>query len=423
MFLQMAFQINKNYIDDEILPIFLDDVNECRCCLELFPPDEIVMCTGANQKYLHITCHSCLRDYLLTIMDQKTSMGCMMSIRGCKGRYHDTDVQKALSEEEYRKYIDCCNVEETVQLANIIDNYHMCPFCSKYGIIIDGVDRLTIKQYNINCPRCKKDWCIKCRTDSHIPEPCGKLQTADANAVRTMIDKIVDDAAIHKCPKCFLEYNKEDGCNMITCSSCKACSCYICGILIEPKNSTYYWHFSSSISTQDNTMMCPLYNVDGVRTDTTITKSNIEYNIKKIKNALTSIMELNADNKEILLAICNDIRQRGYNMHELCSSSTKLLHLCNITVAVNDKPNSIDITPKSIGIQPQVDPLTETHTNPPMPPHLLPEHQPYPPHPQYEAVQKIRNQIIQERNRQCDEEIENQLLLYEKRNEQECSLM
>src|ERR1700677_2344044 len=120
MFLQMISQIKENNLDDDILPIFLEDSNECRCCLESFPPEGIVMCTGANQKYIHITCHSCVKDYLLTVMDQKSSVGCMMSIRGCKGRYLDKDVQRALSEDEYKKYVDCCNVEVTVQLANII---------------------------------------------------------------------------------------------------------------------------------------------------------------------------------------------------------------------------------------------------------------------------------------------------------------
>src|SRR5579872_2578168 len=138
--------------EHESIPIFLDDANEyeCKCCRQMYPPENMTMCTNTNQTFNHVVCYECLQGYLELIIDQKTAMKCMMSAEGCNGKYHDKDIQKVLSETQYNKYIDCRKVEEALQFANILENYHICPFCSKYGVIIEDFDNLNDKNLQMD---------------------------------------------------------------------------------------------------------------------------------------------------------------------------------------------------------------------------------------------------------------------------------
>lgn len=301
--------------EQEPLPIFLDDMEECdcKCCFQTYPSDNMMMCTNTNQKFNHITCYECLQGYLESILDQKTAIKCMMSADGCNGRYYDKDIQKVLSEAQYNKYIECRKVEEALQFANILENYHICPFCSKYGVIIEDVDKLDDGHLQMDCQQCKKNWCIKCRGESHVPDPCGKLKTQNTEIIRRVIEKTIDDVAIHKCPKCFVEFNKEDGCNLITCSSCGAYSCYICGILLKPKNGLKYWHFKGHSDSEPDAP-CPLFNSDGKYDEATVKESNIKFDNVRIINALKNLLAVNDGNTEIFKLLHEELINEGYTI-------------------------------------------------------------------------------------------------------------
>lgn len=294
-------------------PLVLGETNECQCCFEKFSPKEIITCSGANSKYKHMVCSSCLTGYMETVLDQKKSVGCMMSSEGCHGRYSDCDVMTSLSEDKYAKYAECTEVEEAVTLSKILDNYYLCPFCSKYGLIIDNIEQLPKENLAINCPKCTKAWCVKCRNLSHTPDPCGKLKTTNTDTIKRAIENVIDESAIHKCPKCFTKFTKEDGCNLMTCTSCHSYSCYVCGILIVPKGDVKYWHFKGSGSADANAE-CMLYNNGKGGTQEEITKSNQEFNNKKIISALENLVTINLDNIEIATIICNEIKAKGYEI-------------------------------------------------------------------------------------------------------------
>lgn len=300
-------------IIEYIEPLVLEESNECQCCFEKFPPADIITCSGANNKYKHMVCSPCLMGYMETVLDQKKSVGCMMSSDGCHGRYADNDVMMSLPKDKYLKYAECTEVEEAVTLSKILDNYYLCPFCSKYGLIIDNIDHMPKENLGIDCPKCNKKWCVKCRNLSHTPDPCGKLKTTDSDVIRRTIDSVIDDAVIHKCPKCFTKYNKEDGCNLMTCASCHSYSCYVCGILIVPKGNIKYWHFKGSGSADMNAK-CLLYNNEKGGTQEEITKSNQEFNNTKIIVALEKLVTINLDNVDVATVISNEIKVKGYKI-------------------------------------------------------------------------------------------------------------
>jgi hypothetical protein len=299
----------KNY--ELFEPLYLSEENECKCCFEKYSPSEVIMCTGSNQKFQHITCRDCLKGYMESVLNEKRSVGCMMSCEGCGGRYNDLEVKMILPEDDYKRYVESTSVEEAISLAKILDNYFTCPFCSKYGVIIDDTDQLN--NQSILCQQCKKNWCIKCRNESHVPDPCGKLRNSDDESIRKVIELTIDDSMIHKCPKCFTRYDKEDGCNLMTCKSCHTYSCYICGIQIVPKNNLKYWHFKGSGSA-DKDAVCLLYNNEKGGSKEDITAANIDYNNKRIIESLQKLIDINMDNPEIAQKLYEHIIKRGFKI-------------------------------------------------------------------------------------------------------------
>lgn len=123
----------------------------------------------------------------------------------------------------------------------------------------------------------------------------------------------IDDAVIHKCPQCFTKYNKEDGCNLMTCPTCHSYSCYLCGILIRPRGGIKYWHFKGSGSADANATY-PLYNNDNDEEES-IRQGNIRFNQQKVSKALTDLLSINRDDPEITKALEKEVERRGYRVH------------------------------------------------------------------------------------------------------------
>ena len=371
---------------DEPIPIILEDSNKCECCFQFYPPEEMVSCSKSNSKFNHITCCDCLKDYLESVLGQNKSVGCMMDTGkdGCKGRYLDEDVKRVLSNESYVQYIEGFNVEETIQFASILTDYHMCPFCSQYGVIVENIDEM--RELSIKCGRCLKSWCPRCRGVSHVPEPCGKLITEDVELIRRVIDNTIDEAFIHKCPKCFLKFNKEEGCNYVVCSTCKIGICYLCCTTI-PDDENKYEHFRIG--------KCSLYNHKGATDQETVRKSNLEFKDKCIINALTELLTANTHDRRIFLILCKEVAKKGYSVDigyeknkgfepvaygETYGSERIIMNkVTKITVDIA-KPQP-KVQPK---VQPQVQPQLKTQ------PKTLPQVKP-----KVQSNQNVLDQIIQ----------------------------
>jgi hypothetical protein len=177
------------------------------------------------------------------------------------------------------------------------------------------------EQIAAKCFRCKKSWCVKCRNDAHMPNPCGKITTKFTDteslilAVRTMVERVIDDVGIHKCPKCFTKYEKTDGCNFMTCSSCHSYSCFICGIILLPKNGKKYWHFKGHTDSKDSKdSLCQLYTDKEMQGGKASIAADAEFNMKNIIVALENLVNINLDNPEIALLIYMDIISKKFQI-------------------------------------------------------------------------------------------------------------
>jgi hypothetical protein len=322
---------------------------ECICCYGTYQPDMLIGCTGSNpctgpgvpetigtgplvpetigtgtnpcitsvappdpDPLNHRICRTCMRAYIAMIINDKKKIQCVFDNK-CNGHYRDRDIEAALDDKLLARFKDYRAVDQATRLARLLDNYHVCPFCSKYGIIIENVPGYQIHHIkNLQCQyeNCGMVWCIECRKAYHGTDPCNKINTLNKEMIRRTIDETIDAATIHNCPKCFTKYNKEDGCNLMTCPSCETHSCYLCNMLIEPKNGLKYWHFKpvgSSSKTQ-----CPLYNTSEKSNENNITKGNINLNNRKIIDALKILIKINETNPEITNCIKENLFKRGY---------------------------------------------------------------------------------------------------------------
>ena len=209
------------------------------------------------------------------------------------------------------RYMDYRRVDEATQLAVVVDNYHICPFCSKWGVIVEnqfpGDHPQNIN--NLTCGNCETMFCIRCRKPYHGNDTCNRIYFPNEEEIRKTIDRVISDAIIHGCPKCHTKYMKMDGCNLMTCPSCKSYSCYLCNLVIKPKRGQKYWHFSNEKN------RCPLYNHKGMTSTKEVTKGNVDYNNKKVLDALKNLVMENMDNLDVKKLLVRDIKKRGYKLN------------------------------------------------------------------------------------------------------------
>lgn len=299
-----------------------DNLIECVCCFDTYEVNEIITCTRTREEneHKHTMCHGCAKMFIENTINDRKKIKCILN-KECDGEYDDSDLQNILDKKLYQRYKEYMQVDLATRLAPILDNYHLCPFCSKYGIIIEnmpGYNNHHVKTIECMNEECRTTWCVTCRKAYHGNDPCNKIYTDSNDVLNKTINETIDSAMIHNCPKCYTKYNKEDGCNLMTCPSCDAHSCYLCGILVNPINGLKYWHFKGSGSANSNSS-CPLYNVTDPAskyTSNDVTKANIEFNNKKVIDALNNLIEINKDNQAIVTGIKKNLVSRGYRQFE-----------------------------------------------------------------------------------------------------------
>lgn len=294
---------------------------ECQCCYDICEKNKMIGCMDKSNN--HSVCWTCMNTYIETIINDKKKIKCIYDSK-CLNEYDECELLTILDDKIRVRYLEYKAVDEATRLAPLLDNYHICPFCSQYGVIIENYPQYNANNIqqnhyiqNIMCEniKCGIMWCIKCRKAYHGSESCNKIYVCNKGIIKKTIDEVIDNAIIHNCPKCFTKYNKEDGCNLMTCPSCGSYSCYVCNMLIRPINGQKYWHFKSS-ALNNNQNTCTLYNTNINGNDNDIKKGNLNFNNKRIISALHDFININKNNPDIMLAIENDIVERGYKEFE-----------------------------------------------------------------------------------------------------------
>ncbi len=298
-------------LDREIEEIYEDCTAECKVCFCEYGMNSIVTCGVSG----HTSCTECTKMYITGAINDKKRVSCMFDPTDkCGNAYSDEMILITCGDDQklHERYLEYQRVDQATQIATVIDNYHICPFCSKWGVIVENQFPGNHPQniQNLTCGSCDTMFCIQCRKAYHGNDTCNKILNPNADEVRKVIDRVITDAIIHNCPKCHTKYMKMDGCNLMTCPSCKAYSCYLCDLVIRPKHGQKYWHFSSDKG------RCPLYNHKGCTSVKDVTKGNTDYNNKRVLEALKKLLIENMDNVKVKKLLINDITKRGYKINK-----------------------------------------------------------------------------------------------------------
>jgi hypothetical protein len=274
-------------------------INECHCCLDNeFQHYELIQCTKADYKNAHLVCSGCLARHMrIQIESETASMKCMFdSSDKCGGEYIIDQVRNILSEEENIKLTECLEMQTLLELANICENYQICPFCKKFGCIVE-----TLPEYPIiylQCGRCNELWCSKCKKKAHGQDVCYKFkfpmemsEKDKISDINKMIQDISSEKLTHACTKCNTKYIKEEGCNLMTCEKCHALSCYICrATLTIDKFGNKYGHFKGHERSYPDAT-CQLWN--NYAGDGKEKQGNTEFNMSCIFSELGNIIRVN----------------------------------------------------------------------------------------------------------------------------------
>lgn len=275
---------------------------ECTCCFGDYAPEEMICCIDG-----HLFCQGCLRRYAEEQVfgqgglggEGRTELKCMC-LDGCEGFFSRHQLEKALDEKVLKKYDE---LQATLVL-NIsgLRGLSKCPECDFQAIVPD-------EEKIFNCPQCGFESCRSCGEEAHIPLKCSEIEKKNEISARVSVEEAMTNARVRFCPKkCKQPFFKVEGCNKMTCPTCKTFMCYICRAEI-PKSLGYGHFCQKPHCNHSSCKKCSLY-------------SNSEQDdLQAAKEAgLNAVKELQSDGgkqsgevaKKMEDSILNDLILKGY---------------------------------------------------------------------------------------------------------------
>ena len=239
---------NKNEINDEN-EIKIDNSNKnkinykeekkftsCIFCIEDFDENEIINPALDCTKHAHGKCLSTYIEHELN--NNRFPIKCPL----CTDAYsHDIN---------YKIIYDCLILNDKEKLAIKLENMSLnrlsetnpdeVSFCPTPGC--SYMCFYDINEYHLDCPLCKKSYCLKCKTEWHQDITCEEYQqnkkyeenmTEEDKLNEKKFEDYVRGNRCKQCPKCKRWVEKNRGCDHITCP-CGTHFCYKCGKLRDP---------------------------------------------------------------------------------------------------------------------------------------------------------------------------------------------
>lgn len=204
--------------------------NKCRICYSDFNNDSF--CVDCNHKF----CKDCYAMYLKTLLTEsncivahcpeikckypvtRSIFNSLVFSSEIKSKYqvtHSTFNSLVFSSEElYNKY----SIEKFIRSCK---KYVYCPGENCQNIIFSEKPVMAICDCNL-------EFCTGCQQENHLPASCELIEKWNLknNSESENISWIKINTK--KCPSCNVSIEKNDGCNHMTCKSCKHEFCWLC---------------------------------------------------------------------------------------------------------------------------------------------------------------------------------------------------
>ena len=223
--------INKNIIKkkDEEKP----KTSTCIFCIEEFNEDEIVNPILECFNHIHGRCFANYIEHELN--NNKFPIKCPLCPK------------EQIHEINYKTIYDCLILNDKDSLVNKLENMSLnrlsetnpdeVSFCPTPGC--SYMCFYDINVFHLDCPLCKKSYCLKCKTEWHENLTCKEYQdekkyeenmTEEDKLNEKKFNEYVKGNKCKQCPKCKRWVEKNRGCDHITCP-CGTHFCYRCGEL------------------------------------------------------------------------------------------------------------------------------------------------------------------------------------------------
>ncbi|CAD8095160.1 unnamed protein product [Paramecium sonneborni] len=216
--MQLQRQFEKEVDEDKTNQI------ECQICLENIPFIEM-----ATLYCSHIFHQKCLNQHCTNQIQSRQFP--ILCPSGCKNNIIYTDLIEVLDD---RQLLEFQQLTFKAYVESHGEDYSWCPTPDCQYVFIAGDNS------QLNCPVCKKSYCLQCKIEYHNGFSCKEYQDKKKMESNLKKEKFLDDkffsfikgSKFKQCPKCKMWVEKSEGCNHMTCR-CKFQFCYVCGGVYE----------------------------------------------------------------------------------------------------------------------------------------------------------------------------------------------
>ncbi|XP_067899923.1 E3 ubiquitin-protein ligase RNF14 isoform X2 [Heterodontus francisci] len=194
----------------------------------------------------HVYCKACLKEYF-EIQIRDGNVQCLNCPEPkCTSIATPAQVKELVKEETFARY-DRLLLQSTLDL---MTDVMYCPrTVCKSVVVLEPGNTMGV------CPGCRYAFCALCEMAYHGISPCrlkaeklselrdeylkadesGKQRLEKSYGIRVLqkaMEELCSEEWLHKnskpCPRCRTKIQKVDGCNKMTCISCKQCFCWLC---------------------------------------------------------------------------------------------------------------------------------------------------------------------------------------------------
>ncbi|KAF8879405.1 hypothetical protein BD779DRAFT_1156124 [Infundibulicybe gibba] len=237
-----AFEKEREWLKGEYLPAAIaedpgeeaDDGIECGCCFSTYPFDKMIQCPEA-----HLFCTTCMTSYASNLLGEHNPNIKCMAQSGCTLPFPDSELKRFLTPKLMELY-ERVKQRKEIEAAGL-EGLEECPFCEWKCVFEVGKEEDKLFRCGNEEGGCGVVSCRGCKKLDHVPKSCTEAEEDKHLDGRHAIEEAMTRALMRNCPKCQKAFIKEQGCNKMTCPSCRTLSCYICRQIIKG-----YDHFNQN---------------------------------------------------------------------------------------------------------------------------------------------------------------------------------
>lgn len=192
------------------------DGKECPICLSE-PDDPRTASCG------HIYCYTCLQGYLQSSLEsRKFPLKCVghQDTTTCTAEFSIPFIEKTLSKTDMDDLFTAA-FGDFVQLH--LRQYQYCPTPG-----CGSVYSTTTTGGMVTCSECFVGICTTCNVEAHDGQTCAEYKGLDPVEGEKLFQEWKKKAGVKACPTCGTGIEKIDGCNHMTCTTCKSHICWFC---------------------------------------------------------------------------------------------------------------------------------------------------------------------------------------------------